>query len=64
MTASTIPVVNDPAERAIALKQQYNMSLTKNKEQGQFLLQIVYHHRKTYPSCSKATLMKMAEDSS
>ena len=56
--ASTMTVVNDSAERAIALMQQYNASLTKNEEQKQFLLQLVKRHRKTYPSCSKATLMK------
>jgi len=31
-------VVNDSAERAIALMQQYNSFLTKNEEQKQFLL--------------------------
>jgi len=31
-------VVNDSAERAIALMQQYNSSLTKNEEQKQYLL--------------------------
>ena len=30
--ASTMKVVNDSAERAIALMQQYNSSLTKNEE--------------------------------
>jgi len=63
MAASTMTVVNDSAERAIALMQQYNSSLTKNEEQKQFLLRLVKRHRTTYPSCSKATLMKMTEDS-
>ena len=62
MAASTMTVVNDSAERAIALKQQYSMSLTKNDEQEQFL-RIMNNHRKTYRSCSKATLIKMTEDS-
>jgi len=61
MAASTMIVVNDSAERAIALMQQYSMSLTKNEEQEQ-LLCIVNNHRKTYRSCTKATLMKMTED--
>src|SRR6218665_1609355 len=63
MAASTMPVVNDSAERDIALIQQYNMPLTKNEDQKQLLLRTVNHHRKTYPSCSKATLMKITEDS-
>jgi hypothetical protein len=56
--ASAMTVVNDSAERAIALMQKYNASLTNNEEQKQFILQLVRHHRKTYPNCSKATLMK------
>src|SRR6218665_2197480 len=60
MAESTMSVVN--AERAIALMQQYSMSLKKNEEQEQFLC-IVNNHRNTYRSCSKATLMKMTEDS-
>ena len=63
MAASTITVVNGSAESYIALMQQYNMPLTKNEEQKQLLLRIVNHHIKTYPSCSKATLMKITEDS-
>jgi hypothetical protein len=60
--ASVMTVVNDSAERAIALMQQYNSSLTKNEEQKQYLLRLVKRHRKAYPSCSKAMLMKMTED--
>ena len=52
-------VVNDTAERGIALMQQYNSSLTKNEEQKQFLLRLVERHRKTFPSSAKSTLMKM-----
>src|SRR6218665_2542627 len=63
MTLSTTTVMNDSAERATALMQQYNMPLTKNEEQKQFILRIVNHHRKTYQSCSRATLRKMTEDS-
>jgi|SRR6218665_1324191 len=59
MALSTTTVMNDSVERATALTQQYNMPLTKNEEQKQFLLRIVNHHRKTYQSCSKATLRKM-----
>jgi len=61
--ASTMTVVKDSDETGIVLTQQYKMPLTKNEEQTQFLLRIVNHHRKTYPSCSKARLMKITEDS-
>ena len=57
--ASLMKVVNDTAERGIALMQQYNSSLTKNEEQKQFLLRLVERHRKTFPSSAKSTLMKM-----
>jgi len=63
MAASTMTIVNDFAKRGIAMTQQYNMPLPKNEEQKQLLLRIVNPHRKTYPSCSKATLMKITEDS-
>jgi hypothetical protein len=59
--AMAMTVVNDSAERAIALMQRYNSSLTKDEEQKQFLLQLVRRHREIYPSCSKATLMKLVE---
>jgi len=53
--ASTMKVVNDSAERAIALMQQYNLSLTKNEEQKQ-LLCLVEKHKKQYPTCTKSAL--------
>lgn len=56
--ASTMKVVNDSAERAIALMQKYNSSLTKNEEQKQYLLRQVERHRKNYPSCAKTLFMK------
>jgi len=61
---STMKVVNDPAERAIALMQQYNSSLTKNEEQKQYLLRLVERHRQNYPSCAKTELMKMSSTDS
>ena len=48
-----LKVVNDVAERGIALVNQYNQCLTKNEEQFQFLLQVVKEHRKNYPNCNK-----------
>jgi len=50
-------VVNDSAERGIALIQKYNESLTKNEEQKQFLLRFVQRHRQLYPTSSKAAML-------
>jgi len=58
-SASKMKVMNDSAERAISLMQQYNSSLTKNEEQKQYLLHLVERHRKQYPTCSKSTLLNM-----
>ena len=49
-------VVNDTAERGVALMQEYNALLTKDEEQMQFALQVVKEHRKHYPDSKKATL--------
>lgn len=51
-----LKVVNDIAERALALIEQYNDSLTKNEEQKQYLLQVVQKHRKAFPNCHKKNL--------
>ena len=49
-------VINDHAERGVALVQEYNMILTKGEEQFQFLLQVVADHRRTFPDSRKQTL--------
>lgn len=51
-------VVNDTAERGVALMQEHNALLTKDEEQTQFVLQVVTEHRKLYPDSKKATLIK------
>ena len=38
-------IVNDTAERGVALMQEYNALLTKDKEPTQFILQVVKEHR-------------------
>lgn len=50
-------VVNDAAERAIKLITDFNRSLTYDEEDKQFLLQVVEHYRKLYPSHNKFALM-------
>ncbi|KAG0714733.1 hypothetical protein GWK47_013588 [Chionoecetes opilio] len=56
-TFQNIKVVNDFAERGVALMQEYNALLTKNEEQHQFLLQVIEEHRKKFPFATKASLM-------
>ncbi|KAG7165343.1 hypothetical protein Hamer_G007156 [Homarus americanus] len=56
--AINMKVVNDSAERAIALIQRYNESITQNEDQKQYLLQVVAAHRKKLPTASKAAMMK------
>jgi len=57
-----LKVVNDTAERGIALIQKYNETLTKDEEQKQFLLRFVQRHRHLYPTSSKAAMSVEVED--
>ena len=52
----SLKVVNDAAERSIALMSSFNSSLTKNEEEMQRLIQVVGDHRKRVPDSSKDTL--------
>ena len=52
----SLAVVNDRAERGIAILQDFNKKLTKNEDQLQFLLQIVNEHRRQFPDCTKRSL--------
>lgn len=51
-----LKVVNDHAERGVALVQEFSGLLTKGEEQLQFLLQVVGEHRKMFPDSKKSTL--------
>ena len=53
---NNIPVVNDHAERGIALIKEFNGNHTKKDEQLQFLLGVVADHRKRFSRASKASL--------
>ncbi|XP_044596697.1 uncharacterized protein LOC123273359 [Cotesia glomerata] len=50
---SDLKVVNDLAERGVALIQDFNNCLTRNEEQKQYLLQVVEEHRKKFPYVTK-----------
>lgn len=54
-------VANDTAERAVALIQSFNLRLTKDEEQRQFLLQVVEAHRHQQPGTSKASLPRPSQ---
>ena len=49
-------VVNDHAERGVALIQEFSGLLTRDEDQLQFLLQVVHEHRKAFPDSNKKTL--------
>ncbi|GBP47494.1 hypothetical protein EVAR_86415_1 [Eumeta japonica] len=55
---SRLKVVNDTAERALKLMQDFNGFITAEVEQKQFLLRCVQEHRNLYPDCKKTTLKR------
>lgn len=46
-------VVNDVAERCVALTEQYNQILSRDESMKQNILQVVHKERKTYPTYRK-----------
>lgn len=54
--ARELRVVNDFAERGIALIQDYNTAITTDEAQKQYLLQTVERHRKMFPDSRKSTV--------
>ena len=56
--APQLKVVNDVAERGVALCQSFNGVLTNQDEQKQFLLQIVEKHRLDCPDSDKSTVVR------
>ena len=55
-TARSLRVVNDIAERGVALMDEYNKLHTNDEEQKQFLLLTVKQYRQRYPDRKKTTL--------
>lgn len=53
----SLKVVNDAAERGVALIQTFNGILTSQEKQKQFLLQVVEKHRHNFPNANKSTLV-------
>jgi len=57
----SLKVVNDAAERGVALVQSFNAILTNQEEQKQYLLQLVEKHRKDFPDSNKQTIVQGLE---
>ncbi|KAL4089004.1 hypothetical protein QTP88_024082 [Uroleucon formosanum] len=55
---NSLKIVNDTAERAVKLMEEYNFTLTLDEEQKQFILKCVQEHRKIYPDCKNSTLQQ------
>jgi hypothetical protein len=53
-----IKVVNDVAERGVALITEYNSVATTQEDQKQFLLQVVEDHRRRFPTAKKSEILK------
>ena len=53
LTVHELKVVNDTAQRGVALIQAYSGSLTRDEEQLQYLLQVVAAHRQAVPQPTK-----------
>lgn len=52
----SLKVVNDVAERNVALISTFNDSLTVDESEKQKILQVVSEHRRKYPNSNKSTL--------
>ena len=62
--AQSVRVVNDLAERGVALIQEFNSSLTRNEEQKQFLLQVVEDHRNKFSAPTKSAAVALKQSTS
>jgi hypothetical protein len=56
-----LKVVNNTAERGVALIQAFNKTLTRDEDQLQFLLQVVSEHRRLFPSTNKNALVATSQ---
>lgn len=54
-----LEVVNDTAERAVKLMEDYNQILSRDEEEKQFIMQIVADYRKQYPNANKSVLLSI-----
>ena len=57
-TVCSLKVINDIAERGVALMDEFNKLITNDEEQKQYLLLVVQRYRQKYPDRNKSTLIK------
>lgn len=57
-TLSMIKPVNDTAERAVKLMQDFHGLMTVDEDQKQYLLRCIKEHREVYSDCKKYTLKR------
>jgi hypothetical protein len=58
-----LKIVNDAAERGVSLIQNFNSVITNQKEQKQYLLQVVERHRQQFPLSKKSVIVaKLSSD--
>lgn len=57
MSVKGLKVVNDVAERAVKLMEEYNDILTNREEEKQYILQVVKDYRQKFPSLNKNILI-------
>lgn len=55
---SQLKVVNDTAERAVKLIEDFNKIGSKNEEQKQYILQVVTEYGQQYSNSNKSTLLE------
>lgn len=55
---SQLKIVNDTAERAVKLIEDFNKIGSKNEEQKQYILQVVTEYRQRYSNSNKSTIME------
>ncbi len=51
-----LSVVNAATEKAVKFIEEYNKVLTRKENEKQYLLQLVKHYHKKYPSHTKTSL--------
>ena len=56
----SVKVINDTAERSVALMSTFNQPITKTESEMQKLIQVVEDNRKRIPDCRKSILMTYA----
>ena len=59
--ANNMKVVNDVAERGVALMEEYYNLITNDEQQKQYVLQVVSAYRARYPDRKKSTLTLMKQ---